>query len=332
MPTLQTLDIQHNRINDIGIVDIVAQMPDLRVLYLQGNPVVKEIRHYRKVIIGRCKELRYLDDRPVFDDERRRVKAWYEAYLASDGNVDVATEAERNELALLRKEREEADERNRQAFEELIRQGEQVKKQRALEAERTGQVSIYGATGINGEFNPYSMESIIPVPENPELKELREQRLQDILSKGSDNNNNNNNTISENIENNIPNSNNSNNSNVTSSEQIIISQNEETITQSNTSNQVKDEEKDIKWTKFKIMEADDDDDDDNHNDANENDDKEENHDHENPNNQEHQLETEKGIELSELQVDDIDFTLTIQDNEDVNDGEEGTSTDLYELD
>ena len=97
IPSLQTLDIQHNKIDDIGIVDVVAQMPDLRVLYLMGNPVVKNIKHYRKTIIGKCKALRYLDDRPVFDEERRRVEAWIAVY-DENGNVDAANEAERLEL------------------------------------------------------------------------------------------------------------------------------------------------------------------------------------------------------------------------------------------
>ena len=41
-----------------------------------GNPVVKDIKHYRKTIIAKCKALRYLDDRPVFEDERRYCEAF----------------------------------------------------------------------------------------------------------------------------------------------------------------------------------------------------------------------------------------------------------------
>lgn len=59
----QTLDLQHNRINDPDLVDIVSAMHDLRVLYLQGNPVVKHIRHYRKTLVSKCTNLKYLDDR-----------------------------------------------------------------------------------------------------------------------------------------------------------------------------------------------------------------------------------------------------------------------------
>ncbi len=73
---LQTLDLQSNQIADPGIVHVIAALPDLRVLYLQGNPVVKNIPHYRKVIVSRCKSLRYLDDRPIFEAERRRCNVW----------------------------------------------------------------------------------------------------------------------------------------------------------------------------------------------------------------------------------------------------------------
>ncbi len=73
---LQTLDLQSNQIADPRIVDVIARLPDLRVLYLQGNPVVNNIPHYRKVIVSRCKSLRYLDDRPIFEEERRRCNVW----------------------------------------------------------------------------------------------------------------------------------------------------------------------------------------------------------------------------------------------------------------
>lgn len=64
IPSLQTLDVQSNKIDDPAVVEIFSRMADLRVLYLMGNPVVKKIPHYRKTIIAQCQQLRYLDDRP----------------------------------------------------------------------------------------------------------------------------------------------------------------------------------------------------------------------------------------------------------------------------
>jgi dynein assembly factor 1, axonemal len=43
-----------------------------------GNPLVKRIPHYRKTLIGRLRALRYLDDRPVFPEERARCAVWWE--------------------------------------------------------------------------------------------------------------------------------------------------------------------------------------------------------------------------------------------------------------
>lgn len=37
-----------------------------------GNPVVTKIKDYRRTLISRCKSLTYLDDRPVFAEERQR--------------------------------------------------------------------------------------------------------------------------------------------------------------------------------------------------------------------------------------------------------------------
>ena len=85
------------------------QLPNLAVLYLKGNPAVKQIKHYRKVVIARIPTLKYLDDRPVFEDERLRAEAWYAAYVGEGAKAAAA--AEREELERQRKEKEEIEER-----------------------------------------------------------------------------------------------------------------------------------------------------------------------------------------------------------------------------
>ena len=179
MPSLQTIDLQHNKITDVNVLDIVSSLPDLRVLYLIGNPVIKNIRNYRKTVIARCKSLKYLDDRPVFDDERRRVEAWMTAFEI-DGNMDAANQAERLELVKIRKEKDDADERNFKAFEELMQQGAEVKRQRELAQLSNNGLGIE-ITQI--DINPFSGETIIDVPESDLLREAREKRWGSTLER-----------------------------------------------------------------------------------------------------------------------------------------------------
>lgn len=211
VPSIQTIDIQHNKIEDVDVVDkVLVHMPDLRVVYLQGNPVVKKIPHYRKTMIYKLKHLKYLDDRPVFDEERRRVTAWYTAFL--ENGVQAAGEAERAEINAIRAEKTEADERNFRAMEEMMREGLKIRQQK--EAERaaataegvdTAPVSVFNSvidaatssdnTSENDPtdsdapplphpssgINPHTGEPIISVPENEFLKKDRESRLAKLM-------------------------------------------------------------------------------------------------------------------------------------------------------
>lgn len=76
VPSISVLDMSNNRLKDPKIVEVLARMPNLHVLNLMGNPVLKDIRNYRKTIILKCKWLSYLDDRPVFPKERACTEAW----------------------------------------------------------------------------------------------------------------------------------------------------------------------------------------------------------------------------------------------------------------
>mmetsp|Transcript_35199 Transcript_35199/g.80314 ORF Transcript_35199/g.80314 Transcript_35199/m.80314 type:complete len:540 (-) Transcript_35199:97-1716(-) len=109
-PSISCLDLSNNKLEDPEIVEILESMPNLRVLQLNGNPVVRKITSYRKTIVSRLKNLQYLDDRPVFEDERRCTNAW-----AVGG-----AEAEKAERAAIKQEKIDKDERNRLAFIKML--------------------------------------------------------------------------------------------------------------------------------------------------------------------------------------------------------------------
>jgi len=115
------LDIQNNKIDDPEVIDeILLQMPHLNVLYLKGNPVCSKIKNYRKTIISRLPKLSYLDDRPVFKDERRYCEAF----------IRGGIEEEREERKKFQQEEREKRELSHRRFQEMIETARREKRER----------------------------------------------------------------------------------------------------------------------------------------------------------------------------------------------------------
>ena len=103
LPELAVLDIQENRVDDEWfLTEILAKMPKLGVLYNQGNPWIKKMKSYKKETTTLIKTLKYLDDWPVFEEDWRFAEAY------CNGGID----AEREERTKVKKEKDEAHERN----------------------------------------------------------------------------------------------------------------------------------------------------------------------------------------------------------------------------
>jgi len=107
VPTITVLDLQNNKLEDEGIFDVLEALPLLAVLQLQGNPIIPKMTQYRRNTVHRCKALSYLDDRPIFEEERKAVGAWAVGGLP----------AEREER---RRQREEKDLAHRKNLDHMI--------------------------------------------------------------------------------------------------------------------------------------------------------------------------------------------------------------------
>ena len=117
-PTITCLDISENYLSDPEILpEILMKMPNLACLYSQGNDFQKKISSYRKMIIAKIPNLKFLDDRPVFEDDRRRA----EAYLRG------GMEEERKEMKLIKKEKEAKHWANHDAFLLMVKNAKEEK-------------------------------------------------------------------------------------------------------------------------------------------------------------------------------------------------------------
>ncbi len=137
-PGLTSLDLTGNGLDDITVLeDVFARMAGLRVLILTGNDIIKTmsaVAPYRFTMIASLPGLTYLDDKPVFDDERQAVDAWREAgglrlykernSLSPDEKAEIksaAAAAMRAKREALRVAKETAHRESMEAFEDMVR-------------------------------------------------------------------------------------------------------------------------------------------------------------------------------------------------------------------
>ena len=109
---LASLDLSNNFIDGEGedFLKILESCSNLAVLYIMNNPICNKIPNYRKTLVARLKNLKYLDDRPVFPEDRIFSEAFYYHGI----------EAERKAREDWKKEEEEKHWRNHRAFQEML--------------------------------------------------------------------------------------------------------------------------------------------------------------------------------------------------------------------
>jgi len=185
------LDISDNKIEDSDIIEkFLVKIPNLRVIYLQGNECCRKIKNYRKTLINKLKELRYIDDRPVFEDERRFAEAFGRG----------GYEEEKKERERYRQEIKEKEEKRIKDFYEMVnkfkkdREGEnnneEEKQKKSLTEEEREKKKMELLKKLkeknNNIFSEHDVGNMPHVKAKDMEKDLNENE------KKNDNNNNNN--------------------------------------------------------------------------------------------------------------------------------------------
>jgi dynein assembly factor 1 len=149
-PSISTLELNKNKIEDPKAIDILATLPNLKVLKLDGNPITRKMSSYRKATICRLKNLTYLDDRPVFPDERLLAEAW------GRGGI----EAEKTERQRQRKLKEWTEKNRHKQFFEYVNRARKTR-EAAMEKKETAEIK---------DEEPKLVKPLKPREEIPEPK------------------------------------------------------------------------------------------------------------------------------------------------------------------
>lgn len=141
-PSLTNVDLSNNGIEyDEEFLKIFTKMPDLACLYLRNNPLIREFPNYRKRFVCHLPNLKYLDDRPVFPDERRIFEAWFKGGKESEMEMRKIIFAEKKQQHTFVaedyiKKTEEAKIRRKNLYENALRNYEIEKEKYKLVKEQ----------------------------------------------------------------------------------------------------------------------------------------------------------------------------------------------------
>lgn len=139
LPALANVDVSSNSIEAAdGVVDFWSEFKNLKVLRFHGNPGVRHVSHYRKLIINALPSLSYMDERPVFAVERKASQAWAEGGMTAMHEAKREFHRQRHAANAVDPERRElVTQRRNMAIERIEREKREREEKEKERSEKT---------------------------------------------------------------------------------------------------------------------------------------------------------------------------------------------------
>lgn len=152
IPSLTNIDLSNNYLEyHVDFLETFQKLPNLACLYMRNTAIVRETPNYRKNYICHLKNLKYLDDRPVFPDERKVSEAWGVGGREAETEMrKTLNDEKRSNQKKVAEEFRKTSEENKQKrlflYEKTFKEyGEELERLKELkkQAEREGKPSYY---------------------------------------------------------------------------------------------------------------------------------------------------------------------------------------------
>ena len=190
LKSLSLLDIQNNpfSVNPDDLITFLNKLEKLKVLYLKGD-ITRLIPNYRRTLIVKIKNLTYLDDRPIKNEDKVGAEAYFKGGYQAEKEARIKYREENDKVIQIRKREKEMmeisfDERKKLALNSL--QLEYNKRKNELESEKDELNKTYQENKDNKKGKKlYNYLSSIDyrLYENEEFKRNEEKLIQLTIAK-----------------------------------------------------------------------------------------------------------------------------------------------------
>ena len=190
LKSLSLLDIQNNpfSVSPDDLIIFLNKLEKLKVLYLKGD-ITRLIPNYRRTLIVKIKNLTYLDDKPIKNEDKVGAEAYFKGGYQAEKEARIKYREENDKVIQIRKREKEMmeisfDERKKLALNSL--QLEYNKRKNELETEKDELNKIYQENKDNKRgkrlFN-YLSSIDYRIYENEEFKKEEEKLIQLTIAK-----------------------------------------------------------------------------------------------------------------------------------------------------
>ena len=190
LKSLSLLDIQNNpfSVTPDELIEFLNKLEKLKVLYLKGD-ITRSIPNYRRTLIVKIKNLTFLDDRPIKNEDRVGAIAFFEGGYKAEKEARIKYREENDKVVQIRKREKEMletsfEERKKMALNSL--QLEYNQRKNELENKKEELSKIYQENKDNKKGKKlYNYLSSIDyrLYENEEFKKNEEKLIQLTIAK-----------------------------------------------------------------------------------------------------------------------------------------------------